>query len=72
MTAGCFWYLSRQIDLTQVIGAIPRLNFRWAGLALAIGFIQIPIVALRWHEIAGGYVREVRLIPQVHKLLNVL
>ena len=27
---------------------------------------------LRWHEIASGYVREVRLIPQLHKLMDVL
>ena len=27
---------------------------------------------LRWHEIASAHVPEVRLIPQVHKLMNVL
>lgn len=27
---------------------------------------------LRWHEIASEYVRDVRLIPQVHKLLRIL
>jgi 7-carboxy-7-deazaguanine synthase len=27
---------------------------------------------LRWHEIASAYVRDVRLIPQVHKLIRVL
>jgi organic radical activating enzyme len=27
---------------------------------------------LRWHEIASEYVREVRVIPQLHKLMNVL
>jgi glycosyltransferase 2 family protein len=53
VTAACFWYLSRQIDLAQVFAAIPGLNFRWAGLALAIGFIQIPLVGLRWYEIVS-------------------
>ena len=27
---------------------------------------------LRWHELAGEYVRDVRMIPQVHKLLKIL
>jgi 7-carboxy-7-deazaguanine synthase len=27
---------------------------------------------LRWHEIASEYVREVRIIPQLHKLMRVL
>jgi 7-carboxy-7-deazaguanine synthase len=27
---------------------------------------------LRWHEIASDYVREVRVIPQLHKLMHVL
>jgi organic radical activating enzyme len=27
---------------------------------------------LRWHAIASDYVRDVRLIPQLHKLMNVL
>jgi organic radical activating enzyme len=27
---------------------------------------------LRWHEIASEYVKEVRVIPQLHKLMNVL
>jgi glycosyltransferase 2 family protein len=54
VTAGCFWYLSRQIDLAQVFTTIPRLNFRWAGLALAIALVQIPLVALRWHEIVSA------------------
>ena len=30
VTGACFWYLSRQIDLTQVLSAIPLLDFRWA------------------------------------------
>jgi hypothetical protein len=27
---------------------------------------------LRWHEVASGYVRDVRVLPQLHKLMNVL
>jgi len=53
VTAGCFWYLSRQIDVAQVFAALPGLNFRWAALALGIALIQIPLVALRWHEIVS-------------------
>ncbi|MCC2669014.1 MAG: Organic radical activating enzyme [Armatimonadetes bacterium] len=36
--------------------------------------VQAPTMAemLRWHEIASEYVGEVRVIPQLHKLMNVL
>jgi 7-carboxy-7-deazaguanine synthase len=35
---------------------------------------RVPTMAqmLRWHEIAIGYVRDVRVLPQLHKLMNVL
>jgi hypothetical protein len=33
VTGACFWYLSRQIDFSQVLSAIALLDFRWAAFA---------------------------------------
>jgi glycosyltransferase 2 family protein len=51
VTGVCFWYLSRQIDLSQVFSSIPLLEFRWAALATLMVMLQIPLVAMRWREI---------------------
>ena len=48
MTGACFWYASRQIDLSQVWSAIPRLDFRWAAFATLLVMLQIPLLAARW------------------------
>ena len=34
VTGACFWYISRQIDLSQALSAIRLLDFRWAALGL--------------------------------------
>ena len=36
VTGACFWYISRQIDLSQVLSAIPLLDFRWAAFAVLL------------------------------------
>ncbi len=54
VTGTCFWYVSRQIDLSQVLSAIPRLEFRWAAFAVLVVMLQIPLVALRWRNILGA------------------
>src|SRR5947207_3205321 len=51
VTGGCFWYLSRQIDLTQVFSTIPLLDFRWAGFAILLIVLEIPFGGLRWRNI---------------------
>jgi glycosyltransferase 2 family protein len=51
VTGVCFWYLSWQIDLQQVIFSIPHLDYRWAALAILIVMLQIPLIAIRWREI---------------------
>jgi uncharacterized protein (TIRG00374 family) len=51
VTGACFWYLSRQIDLSQVISAIPLLDFRWAAFATLVVVLQIPLLGLRWCNI---------------------
>jgi hypothetical protein len=51
MTGLCFWYLSRQIEVSEVSRSISLLDFRWAALAVITVMIQIPLVAVRWFEI---------------------
>ena len=54
VTGACFWYISRQMDLSQVLSAISLLDFRWAAFAVVVMAMQIPLVALRWHSILGA------------------
>ena len=48
VTGACFWYASRQIDLSQVWSAISQLDFRWAAFATLLVMLQIPLLAARW------------------------
>jgi uncharacterized membrane protein YbhN (UPF0104 family) len=54
VTGACFWYISRQIDLSQVLSAIPLLDFRWAALATLVAMLEIPLLGLRWHNIVNA------------------
>jgi hypothetical protein len=54
VTGACFWYLSRQINLSQVIAAIPWLDFRWAAFAVLVAMLQIPLLGLRWCAIVDA------------------
>ena len=51
VTGGCFWYVSRQIDLGQALSAIPLLNFRWTAFAVFLVVLQIPLLGVRWCNI---------------------
>jgi uncharacterized membrane protein YbhN (UPF0104 family) len=51
VTGACFWYLSRQIDLSQVVSAVRLLDFRWAAFATLVVVLQIPLLGLRWCNI---------------------
>ena len=53
VTGACFWYVSRQVDLSQVLSAIPLLDFRWAALAILMAMLQIPLLGLRWRSIVN-------------------
>ena len=48
VTGGCFWYVSRQIDLQQVLSAVPLLYFLWAAFAVLVVVLQIPLLCVRW------------------------
>jgi glycosyltransferase 2 family protein len=54
VTGACFWYVSRQIDLNQVLSAIPLLDFRWAAFAILVAMLEIPLSGLRWYNIVDS------------------
>jgi hypothetical protein len=54
VTGACFWYLSRQIELSQVLSAIALLDFRWAAFATLIVILQIPLLGLRWRNVVDA------------------
>ena len=47
VSAACFWYALRQIDVSEAFGNLPAFDFRWAGLAVALALAQILLLALR-------------------------
>ena len=62
VTGACFWYVSRQIDLSQVLSAVPLLDFRWAALAIFVVVLQIPLLGVRWCNILDALaVRNARI-----------
>jgi uncharacterized membrane protein YbhN (UPF0104 family) len=54
VTAGCFWYVFRQIDFAQLASAIPRLDLRWAAFAVLVAAAEVPLLALRWRKILAA------------------
>ena len=54
ITGACFWYISRQIDLSQALSAIRLLDFRWAALGLLIVMFQIPLAGVRWWSVVDA------------------
>ena len=56
VTGGCFSYVTRQIDFGEVWSAISTLDFRWAGLALLVNMLQIPLLGLRWRDVVQALV----------------
>src|SRR5262245_66607747 len=54
VTGACFWYISRHIDLNQVLSTIPLLDFRWAALAILVAMLEIPLAGLRWYNIVDS------------------
>ena len=54
VTAACFWYVSRQIDLSEVLSAIPLLDFRWAAFATLVAMLPIPLLGLRWRNVVSA------------------
>jgi glycosyltransferase 2 family protein len=54
VSGACFWYLSWQIDLSQVIPAVLMQDFRWIAFAILLVVLQIPLVGLRWSNVVDA------------------
>jgi glycosyltransferase 2 family protein len=52
ITVACFWYLFRHIDVAELRGTLPGLKARWVILAIGLLLSQIPLLGLRWLQIA--------------------
>ena len=52
VTVACFWYLFRHIDVAELRRTLPGLDARWAMLAIGLLLSQIPLLGLRWLQIA--------------------
>ena len=52
ITVVCFWYLFRHIDLAELRRNLPGLKVRWVILAIGLLITQIPLLGLRWLQIA--------------------
>jgi glycosyltransferase 2 family protein len=47
VSAACFWYALRQIDVSEAVRTLPTFDFRWAALAVVVAMAQILLLALR-------------------------
>jgi len=54
VTVACFWYLWRQIDVSQVVSTLPSLDFRWVAFATLVIVLEIPLLALRWGNVVAA------------------
>ena len=52
VTLACFWYLFRHIDVTELRRSLPSLDAKWALLAICLLILQIPLLGMRWLQIA--------------------
>jgi uncharacterized membrane protein YbhN (UPF0104 family) len=52
VTAVCFWYLLHHVDVAELRRTLPGLDVRWALLAICLLLLQIPLLGLRWLQIA--------------------
>jgi uncharacterized protein (TIRG00374 family) len=51
VTTACFWLVLRQINVTEALRALPAFDIRWAGFAVLVAVVQIPLLALRLQAI---------------------
>jgi glycosyltransferase 2 family protein len=48
VTGACFWYLARNVDFRELLGAARTLNVSWTALAVLVLMLETPIIAVRW------------------------
>jgi hypothetical protein len=51
-TLACFWYLLHHIDVAELRRTLPNIDPRWSICAVCLLLLQIPLVGLRWLQIA--------------------
>jgi uncharacterized membrane protein YbhN (UPF0104 family) len=54
VTAGCFWYIFKQVDPIATLSNLVQLDVRWAAFAILVVVLQIPIIGLRWRNVLLG------------------
>ena len=47
VSAACFWYALRQINVSEAVRTLPTFDFHWAAFAVAVAMAQILLLALR-------------------------
>jgi uncharacterized membrane protein YbhN (UPF0104 family) len=52
ITIACFWYLLGHIDAAELRRTLPGIDLRWSMLAVTLLVSQIPLLGLRWLQIA--------------------
>lgn len=51
VTAACFWYLTRQVDVSAFARSLPAVNLAWAASAVLGVIFQILLIGVRWSVI---------------------
>ena len=78
VTVACLWYVLRRLDIGNTWHALLMFHFKWVALAVLLGGMQIPLLALRLRSIidalTGGRPRSltfpaVNMITAIYSLL---
>jgi glycosyltransferase 2 family protein len=54
VTAGCFWYIFRQIQPDRFVRSVMALQLGWVAVALLAALTQVLLVAVRWSAIVNA------------------
>jgi glycosyltransferase 2 family protein len=54
ITAACFWYVLRRVNLGDAARALPTIDLRWMALAILVVALQIPLLAARLQAIVNS------------------
>jgi uncharacterized membrane protein YbhN (UPF0104 family) len=63
VTIACFWYVSRQVDVTDFKQLLGTFDYRWALGAALVVMVETPLVALRWRAILNSLGSGVQQTP---------
>jgi len=58
VTAACFWYVLRRVNLDDAVRALPTIDVRWMALAAVVASLQIPLLAARLQAIVNSLGRS--------------